>query len=185
MIYGAKKKEADTTFGITSKDNKFYIGNRNIKIKGNDTEVLGNDGNVDEKYKGTPGLWELIVLQKPKNFTDEDEANYKNLLFKTNAMYRDNNPNSNSPAGNRRGYKWENVIRPIWNNRKQHTGKGVTVIIPEDPNALLERFDLLLSSQEAGHTGVRNELVSICDGLKRQGVIDAGAYKKLNSYIKI
>ena len=62
----ATKKEADTTFGITSKDNKFYIGNRNIKIKGNDIEVLGNDGNVDEKYKGTPGLWELIVLQKPK-----------------------------------------------------------------------------------------------------------------------
>ena len=68
--------------------------------------------------------------------------NYKNLLFKTNAVYRDNNPNSNIPAGNRRGYKWENVIRPIWSNRKQYTGKGVTVFIPEDPNALLERFDL-------------------------------------------
>ena len=77
------------------------------------------------------------------------------------------------------------MIRPIWNNRKQYTGKGVTVIIPEDPNKLLERFDLLLSSQEAGHTVVRNELVSICDELKRQVVIDVGTYKKLNSYIKI
>ena len=62
-------------------------------------------------------------------------------------------------------------------------GKGV-VIMPSDPNALLERLDLLLASQEAGHTGVRNELVSICDELKRQGVSDTKAYKKLKSIIK-
>ena len=53
-----------------------------------------------------------------------------------------------------------------------------------DPNALLERLDLLLASQKAGHTGVGNELVSICYELKRQGVLDTEAYKKLNSIIK-
>ena len=62
-------------------------------------------------------------------------------------------------------------------------GDGI-VVIPSDPNALLERLDLLLASQEAGHTGVRNELVSICDELKRQGVLDTKAYKKLNHIIK-
>ena len=76
---------------------------------------------------------------------------------------------------------WLNLFR---NNRKQYGGKGI-VIIPEDPNVLLERLDLLLASQEAGHTGVRNELVSICDELKKQEVINADTYKKLNSYIKI
>ena len=70
-----------------------------------------------------------------------------------------------------------------WNERKDYKGKGV-VVIPSDPNALLERLDLLLSSQEAGHTGVGNELVSICDELKRQGVLDTKTYKKLNSIIK-
>ena len=53
------------------------------------------------------------------------------------------------------------------------------------PNALLERLDLLLAIQEAGRTGVGNELVSICDELKRQGVLDTKDYKKLNSIIKI
>ena len=53
-----------------------------------------------------------------------------------------------------------------------------------DPNAFLERLDLLLASQKAGHTGVGNELVSICDELKRQGILDTEAYKKLNSIIK-
>ena len=64
-----------------------------------------------------------------------------------------------------------------------YEGEGVVVIL-SDPNALLKRFDLLFASQEAGHTGVRNELVSICDELKRQGVLDTKAYKKLNSIIK-
>ena len=62
-------------------------------------------------------------------------------------------------------------------------GRGV-IVIPSNPNTLIERLDLLLASQEAGHTGVRNELVSICDELKRQGVLNSNAYKKLNSLIK-
>ena len=69
------------------------------------------------------------------------------------------------------------LLKPIWERYKkkegyeeEYEGKGV-VVIPKDPNALLERLDLLLTSQEAGHTGVRNELVSICDESKRQGVL--------------
>ena len=46
------------------------------------------------------------------------------------------------------------------------------------------KLDLLLASQEAGHTGVRNELVSICDELKRQGVLDTKAYKNLTLLLK-
>ena len=57
-------------------------------------------------------------------------------------------------------------------------------ILPSDPNALIERFDLLFSSKKAGHTGVRNEIVSILDELKRQGVLKTNEYKKLNSLIK-
>ena len=69
-------------------------------------------------------------------------------------------------------------------------GKGLSVagqglkILPSDPNALIDRFDLLFSSKKAGHTGVRNEIVSILDELKRQGVLKTNEYKKLNSLIK-
>ena len=75
------------------------------------------------------------------------------------------------------------ILSPIWYGSKKVEGKGV-VVIPSDPNALLNRLDLLLASQEAGHTGVGNELVSICDELKRQGVLDTKSYKKLNCIIK-
>ena len=63
------------------------------------------------------------------------------------------------------------------------SGEGLK-ILPSDPNALIDRFDLLFSSQNAGHTGVRNEIVSILDELKRQRVINVNDYKKLNRLIK-
>ena len=102
-------------------------------------------------------------------------------MIQTNTMHSVKNPNK--PKSNK-GSKWKKLIKPIWDEQKKTKGKGI-VIIPEDPNALLERLDLLLASQKAGHTGVRNELVSICDKLKRQEVINADTYKKLNPYIKI
>ena len=182
---------ADLNFGLYDKDEEFYIGDKPTVVKDNNIIVDGNE------YLGTPGLWELILSKSPKNFNDEDFKKYKDLLRRTNTIYYDNNPNQNRAKGNYRGPKWTNIIKPIWDDimtekefregkkgKKGKKGSGVIVIL-SDPNALLERLDLLLASQEAGHTGVGNELVSICDELKRQGVINADTYKKLNSYIKI
>ena len=84
-------------------------------------------------------------------------------------------------ANNRR-YR-ERLVKKMRKIKSEYGGEGV-VVIPSDPNALLERLDLLLASQKAGHTGVRNELVSICDELKRQGVLDTKGYKNLNHLIK-
>ena len=159
--------------------------------------VAYNNIYVDgEKFTGTPGLWELIMEKEPKKYTKEDLKRYGDLLFKTNAMNQNFDPNNPYPRASR-SYKWQNIVSLIWAEKtagkkigetsvkrvEKTDGKGV-VVIPSDPNALLERLDLLLASQEAGHTGVRNELVSICDELKRQGVLDTKAYKKLNHIIK-
>ena len=138
----------------------------------------------EEEYEGTPGLWELIVSKKPDEtiYTPKDKENYAKLMIKTNALHHKNNPEINRPKSSR-GDKWKDILSDIWKDIKKYEGKGV-VVVPSNPNALLERLDLLLASQEAGHMGVRNELVSICDELKRQGVLDTKAYKKLNSIIK-
>ena len=170
------KDEADRTYGLNNKAGKFYIGNKLAIIVDNDL-VVGKD-----EYEGTPGLWELIVSEEPKDFTKEDYENYAKLMVKTNTLYSGYNPENKRPKSSK-GYKWNTILMNILVNRKRHEGSGV-IVIPSDPNALLERLDLSLASQEAGHTGVRNELVSICDELKRQGVLDLKAYKKLNSIIK-
>ena len=118
---------------------------------------------------GMSGLWELITSKNPKNFSEKDYSEYKGIMLLTNALHRNNDPNNPYPKGSGSN-KWVTLLSPIW-RRGKFAGKGV-VIMPSDPNALLERLDLLLASQEAGHTGVGNELVSICDKLKRQGVLE-------------
>ena len=122
------------------------------------------------------------MTKNPVNYLKEDEANYKRLMRKTNTLHRYCDPKKPYPRSSD-SYKWKKILSPIWHGEEEYEGKGV-VVIPSDPNTLLERLDLLLASQEAGHTGVGNELVSICYELKRQGVLDTNAYKKLNSLIK-
>ena len=114
----------------------------------------------DEEYEGTPGLWGLIVSKNPDD-TIYTYENYARFKLKTNILYRSKNPDRNYPKGSK-SYKWTKTLKTIWNDRREYDGSGV-VVIPSNPNALLERLELLLSSQEAGHMGVGNEFVSICD----------------------
>ena len=58
-------------------------------------------------------------------------------------------------------YKRNGIIRTV-----------STIILPCNPIALVERLDIPMASKAAGNTGVRNELVSVCDELIRQNKID-------------
>jgi hypothetical protein len=58
-----------------------------------------------------------------------------------------------------------------------------TIIVASDPNALFSRLEQLLASKDAGNTGHINELVAICDELKRLGQLTDGEYKDLNVLI--
>ena len=182
-LHGKEPYPRDTAFGIyLGKDGYYHMGKQTNKENKKNLTVAYNNIIVDgEKFRGTPGLWELIMEKNPRIYTKDDIDEYRDLLIKTNALHHDFNPKNPYPRSSS-GDKWKNILAPIW-YREEFGGKGI-VIMSSDPNALLERLDLLLASQEAGHTGVGNELVSICDELKRQGVLDAKTYKKLNSIIK-
>ena len=201
------KENLDLNFGLNTQNEKrkYKIGDKFVYFDGDDIVVEG------ERFNGTPGFWSLIISKNPSpdNYTNEDKRQYKHLLIKSNAIFKDNNPEETRPKGNYKGNKWNEVINPIWQEikpkpigkggkgRKGGKGKGKRQedptpstsgtglkILPSDPNALIDRFDLLFSSKKAGHTGVRNEIISILDELKRQGVININDYKKLNSLIK-
>ena len=171
----------DRKFGIRKEKGHHYIGKTHVIIKDNDI-IIPKTG---ERLEGTTGLWELIMSKNPKNFTEMDYDNYRYLITTSKVLHRGDNPKNPYPKASG-SFKWVFLLRPIWFGRepkKGYEGEGV-VVIPSDPNALLERLDLLLASQKAGHTSVRNELVSICDELKRQGVLDTKGYKNLNHIIK-
>ena len=182
------KPNTDKKFGVRKIDGHHYIGNKHVIIK-DDNIIIKEDGSI---FSGTAGLWGLITSKDPdKDMIDWDKMdkyNYGRLMLKTNALHCNYDPKNPCPRASD-SRKWKNILGPIWRGEpamegyEGYEGKGV-VVIPSDPNALLERLDLLLASQEAGHTGVGNELVSICDELKRQGVLDTKTYKKINSIIK-
>ena len=199
LLQAFTKNNIDLTFGIYAQDGKFKIGSKEVTIEDNDIKV---DNII---FEGTPGFWELVTSKnpkKPEDYPKEDLNKYQQLVILTNAAYKNNDSTQNKPKSNR-GPKWKNIIKPIWEAIKQQkededdpqpgtsgtdpqteTPGGGLKILPSDPNALIDRFDLLFSSKKAGHTGVKNEIVSILDELKRQGVINVNDYKKLNHLIK-
>ena len=209
LIKAFTKNNIDLNFGIYAVDGKFKIGDKFITIENNDIKLKDN-GNILKTFEGTPGFWELVTSKDPETekFNEEDFINYGELLIQTNAIYQNNNPNNTKPKSSSSN-KWKYLISPIWKEIKRRKNikedeepdedeptpgtsgtdpqtetPGGGLILPSDPNALIDRFDLLFSSKKAGHTGVKNEIVAILDELKRQGVIKTNEYKKLNSLIK-
>ena len=209
LLQAFTKKNIDLAFGLYAQQGKLKIGNKEVNIEDNDIKI---DNTIFEGTPGFWELV-TSKNPNPENYTEEDLDKYRQLLLLTNAIYRDNNPDNNNPKSSK-SLKWKNIVKPIWEQIKKQkeeeeekyeeeeyeepasipftptkgtglskAGQGLK-ILPSDPNALIDRFDLLFSSQKAGHTGVRNEIVSILDELKRQGVLKTNEYKKLNSLIK-
>jgi len=157
------------------------LGDAEFKTDGNDMIING------KRYRGTEGLWELVTMKKPKtgSYDGEDMKKYKEILISSNAMRSSKNPQR--PAANG-GHKWETFVRPILEKyvkaptqkakrqQKKKQGKG---FLPSNPSALCERLELLMASKQAGNTGLRNEIVCICDELLRQKNLSRDAYKNL------
>jgi hypothetical protein len=120
--FTTKTKDADTTYGIHDRGGKFYIGDTEIKIDGDDI-IVG-----DKVYEGTPGLWELIVSKNPSDeiYTIRDKEKYIDILTSTNALRRNNDPNETYPKSSR-SPKWMNLLKPIWSkySRASEHSRGI------------------------------------------------------------
>ena len=83
----------DTTFGIRKIEGLYYIGNKQVTIFDNNILI------DDEKFRGTPGLWELIMKRHPSdhNYNREDQDNYERFMVKTNTLHQDYDPNNHHP----------------------------------------------------------------------------------------
>ena len=168
-------------FEISKIGNKMVFGKMEVTVDGNDIVVGG------EKYKGTNGLWELMTESNApdewSSVNDEDLQNYSKIIFNSGAIYSESNPNKPKAS---RSEKYRKIIKPLWEKFKSDTkvkkGYGV-IILPSDPNALIERFTLSVAAWYAGNKGSRNEAVSICDELLRQNRINKEEYKSMIAYI--
>ena len=57
---------------------------------GNKTVTLDNKSNIivnGKTYNASPGLWELIMLTTPANYTNEDFEKYQDLVEDTQVIF--------------------------------------------------------------------------------------------------
>ena len=202
---------ATTKAGLYSEDDNLKIGYRPVKIENDDIII---DDERFKGTVGLWELITSKDIPDKTEYSAEDLASYITIMHITKATYDKNNKRVggndkmnklikpfvkalekdggeglidkiDEHFGFEEEYE-EDALYPLTPTKGTGLSKAgqSPKILPSDPNALIDRFDLLFSSKKAGHTGVRNEIVSILDELKRQGVLKTNEYKKLNSLIK-
>lgn len=167
-----KENVIDNTYGPYKISNTWKIGSKTFQLNKDDIFI------DDNKYKVTPGLLQLIIYKKPRDYDANDLKVYKEILALTNAHKRNNDPNQGMKGS--RAYKYTKIIKNLFKSEKNTTfeGQGLMQTLKKpnyiywnDPNELVERLKLLLSSQSAGHNNHNNEIVSIIEELREANII--------------
>ena len=89
------KKQLDQYFGIYKKDDKYMMGDEEIKV-----DEFNNISIENTTIKGTKGLWRLIMMKKPETYEEEDLENYVELLNRTHAINIPNKTEVSQKPGN-------------------------------------------------------------------------------------
>lgn len=168
-------------------DNQMRLGKSRVII-GSDSIKIST-----KSYPSTPGLIELLLMSKPQKgtYTEEDLKTYKKILEFTNAHRKGYLP-SGAVIRDSSNPKYMNVIQKLFpskggalNIKKSGTRnkvlrmnymthnrlRDVNYTYWDDPNELVERLKLLIASQEAGHNGHNNEIISIIEELREADII--------------
>lgn len=179
----------DHRFGIRHdfELDKFSIGDSEITFDGPDMIIK------KIRYKGTPGLYELLLKKNPLGYTKKDEEEYRDIMKRTNALYTRHDPKLPLMRSTKdTKTKYERVIQPIKGRSRSGSaptiqtrskvGKGNLTLMKinkypleykyfDDYNEIVDRLKLLLASEAAGNNAHNNEIVSILEELKEAGII--------------
>ena len=100
------------------------MGKKRVQIDGPDILVDGR------RYKGTKGLWSLIMRKVPSDFSREDMVTYRDLVVHTNAMGYPNNLGHGSQV--RRTKKWREIFPPFDRLDEEEEGESSSSNTPEE-----------------------------------------------------
>lgn len=183
-------------FGIRRENKKLMMGNTAVVL--NVVNEASQEKKYiitvnDKKYELTDGLKELLIRQKPNLsiVTEKDKITYKDLLNITNAHRLNFKPDERLKGD--KGLKYRHIIKPLFSQlydtkqtfpeqlKESKIGgylpklkkykKSTDYIYWDDPNELIERLELLISSKNAGNCNHDNEIISIIEELKESGLI--------------
>ena len=173
----------DKYFGVYKINDRYVLGNTDIEI--DDESNIRVNGTT---YKGTPGLWALLMLKIPSiNMYDDDVEAYTLLAEQTDL--RSNPARTTAKSRPYLTKKAEILKELIGDDDSQSSGKrkkiGTGVVyLPGDIKGLTTRLQLLLAEFDSGNrTSTRNEIVSILDELKRRNRISTEKYREINNHL--
>ena len=180
------KSKLDTYFGIYEQNGLHYMGNKEVVIDKHNNIFL-NDGT--NGFKGTVGLWKLIMMKTPNLYQEEDLRNYKELLERTNAIQYPHYITDGGRPEQTAKWRFLSSIGMIPEEEEEEEfyeapsyeeeeipkeeeekkfGEGI-IFLPGNIKGLLDRFRLLFAEFEAGNrAAARNEIVGILDELLRR-----------------
>jgi hypothetical protein len=125
-------KDFDTTysFRFDPDEESIMLGNRRAHFT---PETIYLD---KKPFPLTKGVWELLALKKPENYTDNDLKNYESMMDYSSAIYHQydsrGRPKSNA------GYKYKTIINPIYLNLKGRTDQDRLVASRGDRGVFTE-----------------------------------------------
>jgi len=166
----------DKTYGPRIMTNgKIYLGDSEFNMDLHSIYVKG------QQYPGTKGLYDLIFLYNPpeqsNSYDDSDLEMYREIVNSTN-LARKGFVKTGHINGS--GKKYQKLIKDLV--YRESSGKGLFNLITDqsvqyipwnDPNELVDRLKLLMSSQQAGNLSHTNEINAILKELLEEGLISA------------
>lgn len=190
-LYYSKSDKIDHTYGLNHDPhtNSWKMGSERVEFLSNGDIKLG-----DVTYKGTRGLFELLFLKEPMYPTRSDEAQFEDILQRTNAHRRDH-----SQSGQIKGsssIKYRQYIKPLVMKKSlpsssssptikrsklqsksgsallEYNEEPKEYVFYDDVNELVERLIKLDASQSAGNGNHHNEITKILYELHHLGIIE-------------
>lgn len=163
------KGKLDPYFGIKEDDGKYYLGSKEVKIRDNNIYV------DHVEFKGTTGLWALIMENTPKieRITAEELDRYKHLMRLTNTFEI-----AQRKESAKRTKKFALIVDLL-----KEEGSGIS-FLPTDINSLHHRLKVLLAEFNAGNRATRNEIVAIVDNLVERKKLRNDEAREINEYLQ-
>ena len=181
------KSKLDQYFGIYEKDGVYIMGDKEVTV--DEYNNIRVDNTV---FKGSTGLWRLIMMKKPEIFEDEDLRDYKELIDKTNVIYTPHKINSSDRPTKTAKYKFltenfgveeekesEEESDEEYKGEKDEGKKDGTGIhfLPGDISGLINQLHLLLAEFRAGNkSATKNQIVAILDQLLKRNYLTQDEY---------
>ena len=179
------KSKVDPYYGIYEKDGVYMMGNKVITADEYDNIRVDNTS-----FKGSKGLWRLIMMKKPEIYEDEDLRDYKELIEITNVLEFPHKINSSDRPTKTAKYKFltenfgveeekeseEESDEEYKGDEEKKDGTGIH-FLPGDISGLINQLHLLLAEFRAGNkSATKNQIVAILDQLLKRNYLTQDEY---------